>query len=135
DALSKRALRVISSVRGAANPQVEITTGVAELTVRPDRSALARYGIDVSHIEHAVEAAGSGWIVSDVIEGQKKYTVAIGIREDYRRDSNAIRRIILRAPGGEYTTVGELAEVRHGVRESWAKSFGIDQAVAESTLH
>jgi len=32
---------VISSIRGAANPQVEITSGVAELTVRPDRSALA----------------------------------------------------------------------------------------------
>src|SRR5437016_3020160 len=111
DALAKQALRVISSVRGAANPQVEITSGVAELSVRVDRSALARYGVDVSSVERAVEAAGSGWIVSDVIEGQKKYTVAIGLPDDYRRDSNAIRRIILRAPGGEYTTVGELARV------------------------
>src|SRR5438445_12943127 len=48
DALSKQALRVISTVRGAANPQVEITSGVAELSVRVDRNALARYGLDVS---------------------------------------------------------------------------------------
>jgi len=111
DMLSKQALRVISNIRGAANPQVEITSGVAELSVRPDRSALARYGVDVSQIEHAVEAAGSGWIVSDVIEGQKKYTVAIGMREDYRADPAAIRRITLRAPGGEYATLGDLAHI------------------------
>ena len=111
DALSKQALRVVSNVRGAANPQVEMTSGVAELTVRPDRTALARYGVDVSHIEHAVEAAGSGWIVSDVIEGQKKYTVAIAVRDDYRTDPAAIRRITLRAPGGEYTTLGDLARI------------------------
>jgi cobalt-zinc-cadmium resistance protein CzcA len=111
NALSKQALRVISAVPGAANPQVEITSGVAELSVRVDRSALARYGVDVAHVERAVEAAGSGWIVSDVIEGQKKYTVAIGLPNDYRTDANAIRRITLRAPGGEYATVGELAHV------------------------
>ena len=111
DMLSKQALRVISSIRGAANPQIEMTSGVAELSVRVDRSALARYGINVSQVERAVEAAGSGWIVSDVLEGQKKYTVAIRVPEDFRTDSEAIRRITLRAPGGEYTTLGELARV------------------------
>jgi cobalt-zinc-cadmium resistance protein CzcA len=111
DALSKQALRLISSVRGAANPQVEMTSGVAELSVRVDRSALARYGLDVSQVQHAVEAAGSGWIVSDVIEGQKKYAVAIGLHNDYRTDGDAIRRITLRAPAGEYTTLGELAHI------------------------
>jgi len=111
DMLSKQALRVISSIRGAANPQIEMTSGVAELSVRVDRSALARYGINVSQVERAVEAAGSGWIISDVLEGQKKYTVAIRVPEDFRTDSEAIRRITLRAPGGEYTTLGELARV------------------------
>jgi cobalt-zinc-cadmium resistance protein CzcA len=111
DALSKQALRVISTVRGAANPQVEMTSGGAELSVRVDRNALARYGLDVSHVERAVEAAGSGWTISDVIEGQKKYAVSIRLPDAYRTDADAIRRISLRAPGGEYTTVGELARV------------------------
>src|SRR6266566_3218178 len=111
DMLSKQALRVISSIRGAANPQIEMTSGVAELSVRVDRSALARYGINVSQVERAVEAAGSGWIISDVLEGQKKYTVAIRVPEYFRTDSEAIRRITLRAPGGEYTTLGELVLV------------------------
>jgi cobalt-zinc-cadmium resistance protein CzcA len=111
DSLSKQALRVVSSIRGASNPQVEATSGVAELSVRVDRSALARYGLDVSQVEHAVEAAGSGWIVSDVIDGQKKYTVAIGLPDNYRTDGDAIRQVSLRSPGGEYATLGELAHI------------------------
>src|ERR1051326_1822195 len=51
DSLSKQALRVISTVRGAANPQVEMTTGGAELSVRVDRNALARWGMDVAHVQ------------------------------------------------------------------------------------
>jgi cobalt-zinc-cadmium resistance protein CzcA len=111
DVLSKQALRVISTVRGAANPQIELTSGGAELSVRVDRNALARYGLNVSNVERAVEAAGSGWTISDVIEGQKKYGVAIRLPDRYRTDADAIRRISLRAPGGELTTVGELARV------------------------
>ena len=73
DALSKQALRVISTVRGAANPQVEITSGVAELSVRVDRNALARYGLDVSDVEQAAESAASGWNVSEVIDGEEVF--------------------------------------------------------------
>jgi cobalt-zinc-cadmium resistance protein CzcA len=111
DTLSKQAFRVISTVRGAANPQIELTTGGAELSVRIDRNALARWGLDVAHVQRAVEAAGSGWTVSDILEGQKKYSVALRLPEPYRTDADAIRRISVRAPDGEYTTVGELAHV------------------------
>jgi len=72
---------------------------------------LARWGLDVAHVQRAVEAAGSGWTVSDILEGQKKYTVALRLPEPYRTDADAIRRISVRAPDGEYTTVGELAHV------------------------
>ena len=111
DALSKQALRVISTVRGAANPQVEITSGVAELSVRVDRNALARYGLDVADVEQAVESAASGWNVSEVIDGQKKYSVALRLPNLYRTDRDAVRRVVLRAPGGEYVTLGELARI------------------------
>src|SRR5438876_3178685 len=56
DSLSRQALRVVSTIPGAANPQVEVTSGVAEVSVRVDRKALARYGLNVSDIKEAVEA-------------------------------------------------------------------------------
>ena len=41
---------------GAADEQMEITSGVAELSVAVNRSTLARYGLNVTDVEEAVEA-------------------------------------------------------------------------------
>ena len=42
--LAEQALRMVSGVPGSANPQMEITSGVAELSVKVDRAALASMG-------------------------------------------------------------------------------------------
>ena len=74
DALGQQVLRSISTVRGAADAQMEVTSGVAELSVHVDRAALARYGLNVTDVEEAVAAGGSGEVISEVIDGQKRYT-------------------------------------------------------------
>ena len=97
--LADQTLRIVSAVPGAANPQVEVTSGVAELSVEADRRALALYGLNVSDIEEAVEAGASGAVISEVIDGPKRYTVALRVPDRYRTDPDAVRRIVLRAPG------------------------------------
>ena len=109
--LAEQALRMVSGVPGSANPQMEITSGVAELSVKVDRAALARYGLNVSDVQEAVEAGGSGDVVSEVIDGQKRYTVALRLPDRYRTDPAAIRQISLRAPGGEHLTLGDVARI------------------------
>ncbi|HEX5229117.1 MAG TPA: efflux RND transporter permease subunit, partial [Bryobacteraceae bacterium] len=101
----------VSSVRGAADAQVEVTSGVAELTVAVDRSALARYGMDVGDVEQAVASAGSGDIVSEVLDGQKRYTIALRLPDRYRTDPDAMRSIPLLARGGEQITLDQVARV------------------------
>src|SRR5205085_5573383 len=111
DSLSRDALRIVASVPGAADPQMEITSGVAELSVRVDRNALARYGLNVSDVQEAVEAGGSGDIVSEAIDGQKRHTIALRLPDRYRTDASSMRNIVLKAPAGEYVTLGQLARV------------------------
>src|SRR3984957_5519280 len=67
DNIGERVLRAVSAVRGAADAQMEITSGVAELSIRIDRSALARYGLDVMDVEQAVASGGSGDIISQLV--------------------------------------------------------------------
>jgi cobalt-zinc-cadmium resistance protein CzcA len=112
DALGQQVLRAVSSVRGAAEAQMEITSGVAELSVLVDRDALARYGLNVTDVEQAVASGGSGDVISEIIDGQKRYSVALRLPERYRTDPNAMRRIPLRAPGGEQVTLEQVARVR-----------------------
>jgi heavy metal efflux system protein len=111
DALGQQVLRSISTVRGAADAQMEVTSGVAELSVQVNRGALARYGLNVSDVEEAVAAGGSGDIISEVIDGQKRYTVALRTPDRYRTDPDAMRGILLRGPGGEQVTLDQVAQI------------------------
>ena len=111
DALGQQVLRAVSKVRGAADAQMEITSGVAELGVKVRRDALARYGLNVSDVEQAVAAGASGDVISEVIDGQKRYTVALRLPDRYRSDADAMRAILLRAPGGEQVALEQVADI------------------------
>jgi cobalt-zinc-cadmium resistance protein CzcA len=111
DSLGQQVLRAVSGVRGAADAQMEVTSGVAELAVFVDRGALARYGLNVTDVEEAISSGGSGDIISEVIDGQKRYTVALRLPERLRTDPDAMRRIMLRASGGEQVTLEQVARV------------------------
>ena len=117
DALGQQVARAVASVRGAADAQMEITSGVPELMVRVDRAALARYGLNVSDVEESVAAGGSGDVVSQVIDGPKRYAVALRLPDRYRTDPDALRGLLLRAPAGELVRLDELArvDVRRGL--------------------
>ena len=111
DGLGEQVLRQVSRVEGAADAQMEITSGVAELSVRVNRDALARYGLNVSDVEEAVASGASGDVISQVVDGQKRYTVALRLPERYRTDVDALKAILLRAPAGEQVALDEVADV------------------------
>jgi cobalt-zinc-cadmium resistance protein CzcA len=111
DALGQQVLRQVSRVPGAADAQMEITSGVAELSVRVNRDALARYGLNVSDVEEAVASGASGDVISQVVDGQKRYTVALRLPEQYRTDADAMKSILLRAPAGEQVSLDQVADV------------------------
>ncbi len=109
--LAEQVVRVVGSVRGAADPQIELTSGVAELEVRVRRDQLARYGLNVKDVQQAVEAGASGANISELIDGQKRYSVALKLPADYRRDPEAMRDILLHAPEGEQVTLGQVTNI------------------------
>ncbi len=109
--LAERVVRLVGSVRGAADPQIELTSGVAELQVRVRRDQLARYGLNVKDVEQAVEAGASGANISEIIDGQKRYSVALKLPAAYRRDPEALGDVLLHAPDGEQVTLGQVANI------------------------
>lgn len=112
DSLSQQVLHAVSHVRGAADAQIQLTSGVPDLTVRIDRGALARYGLNVSDVQQAVEAGASGAVVSQLIEGERRYDIAIRLPNAYRADPQAMGDIPLRAPGGALVKLNQVAQVR-----------------------
>jgi cobalt-zinc-cadmium resistance protein CzcA len=112
DALGKRTLAVISSIRGAAEPQMEVTSGVAELQVDVDRPALARYALNVSDVQEIIENVIGGNPVSEMILGRARFPISVRLPEDLRNDPDALKQLVLRAPGGELVRLDQVASVR-----------------------
>ena len=113
--LAEQALRVLSTVPGAADEQMEMTTGVSELHVEINREQLARYGLNVSDVREMIETAVGGRYVSDLIEGQRRFAIVLRLPENYRRDADQLRQLVLSAPGGERGMLGQVADV--GLRQ------------------
>jgi cobalt-zinc-cadmium resistance protein CzcA len=109
--LAERSLRVLSSIRGAADAQMEIISGVGEVRVRADRAELARYGLNVSDVRETVEAAVAGRDVSDYIDGQRRFPIVIRLPQGYRNDPESMKEVPLSAPGGERIRLGQVARI------------------------
>jgi cobalt-zinc-cadmium resistance protein CzcA len=112
ESLGERALRILGSVRGAADAQVEVVSGVAEMRVTADRAALARYGLNVADLRDALDVVVSGKQVSTLIDGQRQFDIVVRWPEEYRENLDAVRSVLLPAPAGELVRLGQVAAVK-----------------------
>ncbi len=108
---AEQALRVLSTVPGSADAQMEVTSGSAELRVSVNRHNLARYGLNVTNVREVIETAVGGRHVADMIEGQRRFAIVVRLPERFRRDPDALRNLLLPAPGGERIQLRQVADV------------------------
>ena len=105
-------LRVLGQVGGAADVQKQVFSGAAEWQVVVDREELARYGLNVSDVSDVVQASVGGKPVTELIDGRRRFQVAVRLPESYSRDREALGGILLAAPAGEQVSLGRVAEIR-----------------------
>ncbi|HED34177.1 MAG TPA: efflux RND transporter permease subunit [Gammaproteobacteria bacterium] len=103
---------LVKQVEGTTGVAMEQIGGEAQLAVRPDRDALARYGIPVSQVMNLVADAIGGRTAGQVIKGNERYDIYVRLDEKYRNNVEAIRSLILQAPGGAWVQLGDVAQVQ-----------------------
>ena len=80
--------------------------------IRADRDAAARYGINVAQIMGIVSNAIGGKEATEVIEGQKRFAVYIRMQEAYRKDPEAIGRLLVSNGNGLRVPLSQVASIR-----------------------
>jgi cobalt-zinc-cadmium resistance protein CzcA len=108
---AEQALKIMASTPGAADAQMEITSGVAELRVELDRKNLARYALNVTDVRAVIETAIGGRSVGDMIDGQRRFAIVVKLPPQYRRDPDSVRDLLISAPAGERVRLGQVARV------------------------
>ncbi len=104
--------RAVSQVRGAEDVKVEATTGLPQLQIKPDRAAIARYGINVADVNELVESIVAGKEAGLVYEGEQRFNVVVRLEDETSRDTETIKNLLVPAPNGAQVPLSQLADIQ-----------------------
>ncbi len=88
--VGRRIASVASKVPGAADVRVEETSGLPLLTVTPDRTALAGYGLNPGQVQSTVATAVGGQVAGQLFEGDRRFDIVVRLPEALRQDPAAL---------------------------------------------
>jgi cobalt-zinc-cadmium resistance protein CzcA len=107
---------VMSKIKGVADLGLFHVIGQPNLSYVVDREAAARYGINVSDIQAAIEGAVGGTIagapVTQLLDGEARYDVMVRYSPQYRTTPEEIGNIRLLSPSGERVSLSQLTHVK-----------------------
>ena len=101
----------LGGVRGVVDAAVLRSLGQPNLQITPDRAACARYGINVGDVGAVVQAAIGGQAVTQVLEGDRRFDLAVRWKPEYRESLDAIRQIRVNIPAGGQVPLDQVAKV------------------------
>jgi len=103
---------VMSRVPGIEDLGVLQVTGQPDLDIQVDREKAARWGINVSDVQNAVQTAVGGTALTQVLRGEQVYNLTLRYLPKYRDTREAIANIRLLAPTGERVSLAQLCDIR-----------------------
>ena len=103
--------RVLHNVPGAADLYAERITGAPYLEIRIDRTAAARYGINVGDAQDVIESAIGGKNVTFTIEGRQRFPVRVRYARDFREDVETLGRVLVAGPNGTQIPLRDISHI------------------------
>ena len=103
---------VVKDVPGAADVYPEQIGGAPYIDIVINRTAAARYGIEVSMIQDVIEKGIGETNLTVTIEGRRRFPIRVRYGEEFRSSPEAIGRIPVTSPAGESIPLSQLAEIR-----------------------
>lgn len=91
----RQKLRTIPGVDG--EPIVDQTGGKRYLEIEIDREKAARYGVNVTDINQAIETAIGGSRITTTVEGRERFPVRLRYAREYWQDIDAIKNVLVTA--------------------------------------
>jgi len=101
----------MKNIRGIEDLGVFRVIGQPNLDFAVDRDHVARYGLNVSDVQDAIQTAVGGNALSQVLIGEQRYDLVLRYLPRYRDTQEAIERIRLLAPTGERVSLAQLTKV------------------------
>lgn len=105
-------VRAVQTVQGAEDVKAEATSGLPQLQIKPDRAAIARYGLNVEDVNDLVESVVAGKDAGQVYEGEQRFNLVVRLDEESGKNVDAIRNLLLMAPNGSRVPLSQVADIQ-----------------------
>ena len=112
---ANRAKQAIASVEGVTEPIVEPIRRTEELHIRLRSEDLALHGVTRAFVANILQTALQGEVVSQVLDGQRRFDLLVRLEEEYRTDYTNLERLRIDLPDGRgQVELSDLADVEIG---------------------
>jgi heavy metal efflux system protein len=107
-----RIVNVMRNIRGIEDLGLFRVIGQPNLNFAVDRDQAARYGLNVSDVQDAIQTAVGGNAVTQVLQKEQRFDLVPRYKTPYRDTEEAIANIRLLAPTGERVSLAQLCKVQ-----------------------
>jgi cobalt-zinc-cadmium resistance protein CzcA len=121
DRLSGRLKVALEKVPGVADLGLEANIGKPQIRIQVDRDEMARHGMNAEDVLTIVRNGLGGEPVSVLIDGVKRFDIAVRLGSGSGRTVEDIRRIPLRTASGALVPLTEVATVETGEGYSFVR--------------
>ena len=111
DQLSGQLKTALSKVPGVADLSLEANVGKPQIRIQVNRQELARHGMNAEEVLTIVRNGLGGEPVSVLLDGVKRFDIAVRLSGQTRGSVQALRQIPLRTSTGAVVPLSEVAEV------------------------
>ena len=102
----------IQAVSGASDVSAEQSTGLPILTMKPNLSAMARYGVSVEQLQELIATALGGKVVGYFYEGDQRSDIVVRLPDNIRTNTGLFDKFPVPLSAGGYVPFGELASIK-----------------------
>ena len=115
EVLSQKAHEVVAQlkkVRGIEDENILKELGQPTLNIQIDRDKAARYGVNVSDIQTVVANSIGGAPVTNFLEDEKTFGIAVRLNEASRNDIPDVSNLLVDTPNGQKVPLAMVAKVQ-----------------------
>jgi CzcA family heavy metal efflux pump len=103
--------QIMGGIQGVTDLQLEQQIRVPEVRIKVNRERAGRLGLNAGDVLETAQIAFNGEHVSQVIEGQKSFDLFVWFDEASRRDTQAMRGVLIDGREGVKVPLSQVAEV------------------------
>ena len=109
--IGPKVAKIVQSVNGATEPQVERTTGLPQITIQYDRAKIAGYGLNIEDINHTISTAFAGESAGVIFENERKFDLVVRLDSASRTSIDDVSNLFVATNEGNQIPLSQVASI------------------------